>query len=230
MYKIGDFSKKVAVPVKTLRYYDEIGLFKPSYADPFTGYRYYEEKQIVSIKKIAMLKGLHLSLKEIDAYMKTGNICILENKEKEFRLKVEAIKDYVEDISYEVIKGDYDEYIKWNGLKCAETPAALEVRDQVAVYYILLKNGKFKEDFLVFPQEDNMTNLNKCVFDDNEFVFCLHALQKEYKYLIMSSCEVTDNSAHRIRTLCNVIDEIPRQQKGWDGRIWKDIEHKISLE
>lgn len=35
MYKIGDFSRKVSVPVKTLRYYDEINLFKPSYIDDF---------------------------------------------------------------------------------------------------------------------------------------------------------------------------------------------------
>ena len=46
MYKIGDFSKKTNVPIKTLRYYDEINLFKPAYQDYFTGYRYYENNQI----------------------------------------------------------------------------------------------------------------------------------------------------------------------------------------
>ena len=51
MYKIGDFSKKVSIPVKTLRYYDEINLFKPSYIDDFTGYRYYTDEQIEQIKK-----------------------------------------------------------------------------------------------------------------------------------------------------------------------------------
>ena len=50
MYKIGDFSRKVSVPVKTLRYYDEINLFKPSYIDDFTGYRYYTDEQIEQIK------------------------------------------------------------------------------------------------------------------------------------------------------------------------------------
>lgn len=230
MYKIGDFSKRVNVPIKTLRYYDEIDLFKPSYIDDFTGYRYYQDNQIETIKKIIMLKELNLSLKEIDEYMKTEDICILENKEKEFRLKVEAIKSYVEEVSYELIKGDYGEYIKWNGLRYSDTPAALELRDNVAVYYILLKNGKFKDDFLVFPQEDNSTTLNKMVTDENEFVFCLNFLKKDYKYLTMTSCETTDNSANRIRKLCNVIDENVKQQKGWDGRIWKFVEHKISFE
>ena len=65
MYKIGDFSKRVNVPIKTLRYYDEIDLFKPSYIDDFTGYRYYVDDQIEEIKKIIMLKELNLSLKDV---------------------------------------------------------------------------------------------------------------------------------------------------------------------
>ena len=40
-YKISEFSKLVNVPVKTLRYYDEIGLFKPEEVDIFSNYRYY---------------------------------------------------------------------------------------------------------------------------------------------------------------------------------------------
>lgn len=230
MYKIGDFSKRVNVPIKTLRYYDEIDLFKPSYIDDFTGYRYYVDDQIEEIKKIIMLKELNLSLKEIDDYLKTGDVNIIENKGKEFKLKMEAIRNYVEKVSYEIIKGDYDEFIKWNGYRCADTPAALEIRDNVVVYYILLKNGKFENDFLVFPNEQNSTNLNKMVTDDDEFVFCINYLKSQYKYLIMTSCEQTDNSANRVRKHCKVIDEVYKQENGYDGRLWKYIDHKVSLE
>ena len=41
MIKIGDFSKLSLVSIKTLRYYDEMGLLKPINVDRFTGYRYY---------------------------------------------------------------------------------------------------------------------------------------------------------------------------------------------
>ena len=40
MLKIGDFSKLSQVPIKTLRYYDRIGLLNPAQVDRFTGYRY----------------------------------------------------------------------------------------------------------------------------------------------------------------------------------------------
>ena len=41
MYKIGEFSALTGLSVKTLRYYDEINLLKPSNVDNYTNYRYY---------------------------------------------------------------------------------------------------------------------------------------------------------------------------------------------
>jgi hypothetical protein len=42
MLKIGEFSKLAQVSVKTLRYYDELGLLRPDWVDRYTGYRYYD--------------------------------------------------------------------------------------------------------------------------------------------------------------------------------------------
>ncbi len=229
MYKIGDFSKKVDVPVKTLRYYDEISLFSPSYIDNWSGYRYYEDEQIPIIKKIVMLKDLNLSLKEIDEYMTTGDINILIKKEEEFRMKVEAITNYVEDIAYEVKSADYEEYLKWNGLRMKDSPAALEIRDEVAKYYMVFKNNEFYSDFLVFPNEDNRSDINKMFGSDELFEICLKYLKNEYDYLTMLSCETLDNSANMIRSKSNVISEEVKESKGYDERIWKYILHKVLL-
>ncbi|MFC1918342.1 MerR family transcriptional regulator [Chloroflexota bacterium] len=65
MFKIGDFSKLSLVTVKTLRYYDEIGLLKPVKVDRFTGYRYYSANQMLRLNYIVALKNLGLSLEEI---------------------------------------------------------------------------------------------------------------------------------------------------------------------
>jgi DNA-binding transcriptional MerR regulator len=65
MFKIGDFSKLSQVSVKTLRYYDEIGLLRPSEIDRFTGYRYYTASQLSRLNRILLLKGLGLSLDQI---------------------------------------------------------------------------------------------------------------------------------------------------------------------
>jgi DNA-binding transcriptional MerR regulator len=65
MIRIGDFSKLSRVPVKTLRYYDEVGLLKPVEVDAFTGYRIYDYSQLSTLNRILTLKELGFSLEEI---------------------------------------------------------------------------------------------------------------------------------------------------------------------
>ncbi len=65
MIRIGDFSRISLVSVKTLRYYDELGLLKPVHIDPFTGYRMYEYHQLLRLNRILALKDLGFSLEEI---------------------------------------------------------------------------------------------------------------------------------------------------------------------
>lgn len=65
MLKIGDFSKVTQVSVKTLRYYDELGLLRPAHVDQFTGYRFYSIGQLRRLNRILALKDLGLSLEQI---------------------------------------------------------------------------------------------------------------------------------------------------------------------
>ncbi len=65
MIRIGEFSQLSRVPVKTLRFYDEIGLLKPTIVDQFTSYRYYTLDQLPRLHRILALKELGLSLDQI---------------------------------------------------------------------------------------------------------------------------------------------------------------------
>ena len=65
MFKIGDFARLTQVSAKTLRYYDDIGLFQPKHVDKFTGYRYYSFEQLPRLNRILALKDLGLSLDSI---------------------------------------------------------------------------------------------------------------------------------------------------------------------
>jgi len=69
MYKIGELSKLCRIPVRTLRYYDEIGLLIPDRTDNFTGYRYYSAEKIQQCMKILALKELGFTLDEIKEYI-----------------------------------------------------------------------------------------------------------------------------------------------------------------
>ena len=55
MLSIGEFSKICKVSTKTLRYYDEIGLIKPSKINQENGYRYYSIEQLETMLLIKRL-------------------------------------------------------------------------------------------------------------------------------------------------------------------------------
>jgi len=65
VFRIGLFAKLCQVSVSALRYYDEIGLLKPSQVDPFTGYRYYTAEQVPRLNRIISFKELGLALDDI---------------------------------------------------------------------------------------------------------------------------------------------------------------------
>lgn len=62
---IGEMSKLFNVSIHTLRYYDKIGLLKPSEVDPISNYRYYDEQGFYILGKIKDLKLIGLPLNKI---------------------------------------------------------------------------------------------------------------------------------------------------------------------
>ncbi len=65
LFRIGDFAKMSRVSVKTLHYYDEIGLLKPKEVNIATGYRFYTLDQLPRLNRILVFKDLGFSLDQI---------------------------------------------------------------------------------------------------------------------------------------------------------------------
>jgi DNA-binding transcriptional MerR regulator/effector-binding domain-containing protein len=65
MYSIGEFSKITGLTVKTLRFYHEQGVLRPSCVDDHTGYRYYDAHKVEAARAITRLRELEFTLAEI---------------------------------------------------------------------------------------------------------------------------------------------------------------------
>ena len=63
-YKTGEFAKMANVSLRTIRYYDTVGLLKPSVVQD-NGYRLYSDSDLVKLQQILSLKYLGFSLDEI---------------------------------------------------------------------------------------------------------------------------------------------------------------------
>lgn len=95
MYKIGDFANKCKLSIKVLRHYDRMGLLKPDYIDPFTGYRYYSSLQLGLVNRILSLREAGFSLKEIsDLFHHTKTMdqitSLIEKKRRNIEMQIFA--------------------------------------------------------------------------------------------------------------------------------------------
>ena len=74
-YRIGEFASLSGVSAKTLRFYDEIGLFRPASVDSRTGYRHYHPEQLQEVASILALKQLGVSLADVrDLISRPGSV------------------------------------------------------------------------------------------------------------------------------------------------------------
>ena len=92
MKKISEIARLTGVSVRTLHYYDEIGLLRPSYTDSANGYRYYDNGDIERLREIMFYRELDFPLKSIvrilsssdynktDALMKQKKLLMLKKE------------------------------------------------------------------------------------------------------------------------------------------------------
>ena len=70
---IQEFARFTGVSVRTLHYYDEIGLLKPARVDNSTGYRYYDEHSLLRMQEILFYRELDFPLKHIEEILTSPN-------------------------------------------------------------------------------------------------------------------------------------------------------------
>ncbi|MDT8861826.1 MerR family transcriptional regulator [Alkalihalobacillus sp. MEB130] len=109
MFSIGEMAKLHNITMKTLRYYDEIGLLKPIQIDLNNGYRYYSTEQFEQLNTIQYLKELGFSLKEIKGHLDHRDIngfldllekqkILTENKIRELERVKRKFQNRIKDI------------------------------------------------------------------------------------------------------------------------------------
>ena len=77
---IGKMAAANRVTIATLRLYDQMGLLKPAYIDPDSGYRYYNIKQTSRLDFIRYMRELDLSLADIQSILEKEDITLIEEK------------------------------------------------------------------------------------------------------------------------------------------------------
>lgn len=69
LFSIGQTAKLFHMNIRTLRYYDKIGLLKPEYINEETGYRYYSTGQFERLNTIKYLRALDVPIERIATFL-----------------------------------------------------------------------------------------------------------------------------------------------------------------
>ena len=107
MMTVKEISELTGISARTLHYYDEIGLFKPTKKSE-AGYRLYDDKALETLQQILFFREFDIPLKEIKTVMENpvldGNQ-ILQMQRKMLMAKKERIERLIVSID-DILKGD----------------------------------------------------------------------------------------------------------------------------
>lgn len=111
-YSSGEFAKMAGITKKTIRYYDEHNILKPSYVNP-KGARFYTDKDFARLQQILLFKYLGFSLDDIKEMTINGSdhiflqeSLVLQKRLVEDRIEqLELVKNAISDMSRVVESG-----------------------------------------------------------------------------------------------------------------------------
>ena len=110
MFFIGEFSKLAKTSIRTLRYYDEADLFKPSFVDD-NGYRYYSMEDFNKLVRILEFRELGFSINEIKEIFNGSDIKnALLNRSREIENEISKSKknlSLIKNLIKQVDKGEF---------------------------------------------------------------------------------------------------------------------------
>lgn len=107
MKTVKEVSQLTGISVRTIHYYDEIGLFKPTEVNE-AGYRLYDDKAIDKLRQILVFKELDIPLADIKLIMENPDLdssSILAKQREMLCLKKQRIERIIAGID-DMLKGD----------------------------------------------------------------------------------------------------------------------------
>ena len=180
MMTVNEVSKLTGVSVRTLHYYDEIGLLKPA---QFTdaGYRLYDDDNLQRLQQILLFRELEFPLNDIKRIIDSpdfnkkhaleNQIELLRMKQKHFSDLIQHAEKLREEISMDFTafdKSKIEDYKKQAKEKWGETDAYKEYEKKTAGKDDAEMNEFVKELMQIFAEFGEIKNLDP----DSEAVQC----------------------------------------------------------
>jgi DNA-binding transcriptional MerR regulator len=188
LFRIGEFSKMSKTTIKTLRYYDEIGLLKPEQIDKFTNYRFYTTRQLIKLHQIRAFRQIGLSIDEIGMILAGQDAeRILKKRKAELLDELSCGQEQLSQIEF-ILSGKEEKYFMSYQAIIKELPECI-------VYSKRMTVPNYDSYFeLIPPIGEAMLKANpqlKCIVPEYCFIVYLDGEYKE-KDIHVEFCEAVD--------------------------------------
>ena len=223
-YTTGEFAKKAKVTIRTIRYYDKIGILKPSQVNE-AGYRLYTDEDFGKLLKILCLKSLGFSLQEIGVMdieeektdlksaLHTQHL-LLKRKLEQYEIMEEALRHTIELLN-EDGEQDWNEILKLIHLCSMERSIVDQYKDETNLNIRIVLHEKFstnKQGWFPWIYEQLQIKEKKQVLElgcGNGKLWSYLELDKSYDSRIC----LTDRSAGMIQDASEHIDRLIQAMK-----------------
>lgn len=227
VYTVAKLAKISGVSIRTLHWYDEIGLLKPAYHGA-NGYRYYEEEQLLTLQQILFFRELGFELKEVKSILKRSDfdrITTLSSHRKLLQKNVERTKKLIKTIDKTIEHLRGTKKMKDNEIYLGFSK---EVQEEYQKY-LINRFGDLVEDSIK-ESNKNIKNMNKGDLEKTkkEWVHILNDLAKQWKKGAPSNSAEVQKIIHRHYEWLKKYwtpnrDSYAAMGEGYTGFEWRDV-------
>lgn len=151
-YTVKKLAKISGVSIRTLHFYDEIGLLKPAYYGE-NNYRYYEEAQLLMLQQILFFRELGFQLSDIQRIILSPDfdkIATLESHRKILESNLDQMQELIKTVDKTIA------HLRGNKMKLEEIFHGFNAEKQAIYENFLIDNGVSQD--VINKCKDKITN------------------------------------------------------------------------
>ncbi|EJR00129.1 MerR family transcriptional regulator [Bacillus cereus] len=226
LISIQELTRETGITVRTLRYYDQIDLLKPS-GKTDGGHRLYSERDVVRLQQILFLKEMGFSLKEVANMLVTGELNLKGSLEKQLQFVQEEQKKFnrmervLQAVVYSVdVEGELDWKVMFELIQLSKQSPRIREIFQNEVF------SKEEQDLL-----HNLPNMSEEDPNVLEWVDLLKQLRNFMKDGKEASCDEVQEATKKLMQKCLEMANGDEAflDKLWEVRKSKEDSQKMSM-
>lgn len=162
---IGEFAQIKKISIKSLRYYEHIGILIPAKINPENGYRYYSSEQMLTVDMIKFLASMDIPLKQWNKYIDPESgfhlseliedsralvqeqIQMLKVRQQKLEIAARGLKD---NENYENVTGYYERKIPARNILCYpldEPESPVDFHKKLSVLFEIAREYKVSANY-----------------------------------------------------------------------------------